>query len=261
MLLRAGAAVNAKNADGLTAVDLAHQHQQVHVERALRERGGESASYAKTTPPSALALALAQIEALTAQVEHARAEAHASHARSEELELELRADRDAEVARAGERARQVHAHQQSQQQWSVERDTMQARIAELQHGAARADLVANERNELGVRVAALQAELEARDLRILELQTAPRRDDGGGNGGGGSSGSGNTSGSGGSNGGGGTSGGSDKQCVFCEDGARTHAFLPCGHLAYCAECAATHKVAQCPICATPSKKMVRIFQV
>ena len=41
-------------------------------------------------------------------------------------------------------------------------------------------------------------------------------------------------------------GGGDNSCVICLDATRTTAFIPCGHLACCHQCAAG--VTACPVC-------------
>jgi hypothetical protein len=45
-------------------------------------------------------------------------------------------------------------------------------------------------------------------------------------------------------------------CVVCFDGRKTHAMIPCGHLALCGKCAAALK--ECPICRGPKESLLQV---
>lgn len=45
-------------------------------------------------------------------------------------------------------------------------------------------------------------------------------------------------------------------CVVCMDAEKSHAIVPCGHLALCERCAAT--VVDCPMCRGPKRAVLRI---
>lgn len=48
-------------------------------------------------------------------------------------------------------------------------------------------------------------------------------------------------------------------CVVCLDGAKSHAAIPCGHLAFCAGCAGATAATHCPVCRAPTDGVLRIF--
>jgi len=49
------------------------------------------------------------------------------------------------------------------------------------------------------------------------------------------------------------------RCVVCLDGAKSHAAIPCGHLALCAVCAGATAAQDCPVCRAPTDGVLRIF--
>lgn len=53
---------------------------------------------------------------------------------------------------------------------------------------------------------------------------------------------------------------SSGKCVFCLDGATSHAAIPCGHLCFCGVCAAEHSTTSCPVCRRPLDSIIRIFE-
>ena len=54
----------------------------------------------------------------------------------------------------------------------------------------------------------------------------------------------------------------ETRCVICFDAPRVMAFVPCGHRCLCHECSAmfVHIGAICPLCRTPSRELVRMFE-
>jgi hypothetical protein len=53
------------------------------------------------------------------------------------------------------------------------------------------------------------------------------------------------------------------ECCVCLDEAKSHAFVPCGHLCVCAECAESIMSSlkkECPSCRGPAAHVVKIFQ-
>ena len=63
--------------------------------------------------------------------------------------------------------------------------------------------------------------------------------------------------------------GGSGDCVVCLEASKDHAFIPCGHLALCAACAALYERAPeehawrrqgCPVCRTSYSKVMRIFR-
>ena len=55
------------------------------------------------------------------------------------------------------------------------------------------------------------------------------------------------------------------ECVFCMSAAREFAFLPCGHTAFCGECARLHckqadPVFQCVVCRSPAKWITLVWR-
>ena len=63
--------------------------------------------------------------------------------------------------------------------------------------------------------------------------------------------------------------GTSGDCVVCLEARKDHAFIPCGHLALCAECAALYESAPeehawrrqgCPVCRASYSKVMRIFR-
>lgn len=55
-------------------------------------------------------------------------------------------------------------------------------------------------------------------------------------------------------------GGEEEECVICLDKPRTHAIVPCGHLAYCAECAKSLPAAECAVCKGTIDTLCRIYR-
>lgn len=54
----------------------------------------------------------------------------------------------------------------------------------------------------------------------------------------------------------------EELCAICLDGARTHAFVPCGHRALCSRCSETNRLASlegCPICRARFERVLRVF--
>lgn len=49
-----------------------------------------------------------------------------------------------------------------------------------------------------------------------------------------------------------------EECVVCRIGMKEYAFNPCGHLACCMSCA--HTVRDCPLCRSPKKSLLRVYQ-
>lgn len=47
-------------------------------------------------------------------------------------------------------------------------------------------------------------------------------------------------------------------CTMCLDNERTHAFIPCGHLASCSSCVKRLEANRCPICNVTYNSYVRI---
>mmetsp|Transcript_70725 Transcript_70725/g.169412 ORF Transcript_70725/g.169412 Transcript_70725/m.169412 type:complete len:119 (+) Transcript_70725:3-359(+) len=58
--------------------------------------------------------------------------------------------------------------------------------------------------------------------------------------------------------------GLDNECVICLEGEKTHAVIPCGHLALCGGCAALISYSQvaCPVCMVPASApfTVKVFR-
>ena len=56
----------------------------------------------------------------------------------------------------------------------------------------------------------------------------------------------------------------DKQCVVCCEAERSHALIPCGHLSLCEACSGMLLLGTreplCPLCRTPCKQALRVFQ-
>jgi len=55
----------------------------------------------------------------------------------------------------------------------------------------------------------------------------------------------------------------DDTCVVCMDGAKTHAFVPCGHLCVCHACSkslSAQGARACPICREPSSLVIPVFR-
>jgi hypothetical protein len=50
----------------------------------------------------------------------------------------------------------------------------------------------------------------------------------------------------------------DDNCLICYSNARSVAFVPCGHLYICIDCAG--KVTECPWCSTPIQNKLRVYQ-
>jgi hypothetical protein len=53
------------------------------------------------------------------------------------------------------------------------------------------------------------------------------------------------------------------ECCVCLDEAKSHAFVPCGHLCVCAGCAESIMSSlkkECPSCRGPAAQVVKIFQ-
>ena len=53
------------------------------------------------------------------------------------------------------------------------------------------------------------------------------------------------------------------ECCVCLDEAKSHAFVPCGHLCVCAGCAESIMSSlkkECPSCRGPAAHVVKIFQ-
>lgn len=54
----------------------------------------------------------------------------------------------------------------------------------------------------------------------------------------------------------------DETCVVCLDQKKTHAAVPCGHLAVCTTCAdqlLIHNNTECSVCRTPVQQYMKIF--
>ncbi|MBT9559837.1 MAG: protein kinase, partial [Myxococcales bacterium] len=49
------------------------------------------------------------------------------------------------------------------------------------------------------------------------------------------------------------------ECVLCLDAQRSTAFVPCGHVCCCADCA--EDVAQCPVCRGAVQERLKVFHV
>ncbi|KAL0098444.1 hypothetical protein PUN28_018409 [Cardiocondyla obscurior] len=47
-------------------------------------------------------------------------------------------------------------------------------------------------------------------------------------------------------------------CTVCLTNERTHAFVPCGHLACCVTCIKRLEAKRCPICNDPYETYIRI---
>lgn len=51
--------------------------------------------------------------------------------------------------------------------------------------------------------------------------------------------------------------GEDKECCICLDEQKSHAFVPCGHMAVCGQCA--RGLTQCPMCRRAIESTIRVF--
>jgi len=51
----------------------------------------------------------------------------------------------------------------------------------------------------------------------------------------------------------------EELCVICMEGAASHVFVPCGHLAVCERCVQMACV-QCPVCRQDVERVVRVFR-
>lgn len=50
------------------------------------------------------------------------------------------------------------------------------------------------------------------------------------------------------------------QCVVCLDGEPMHAFVPCGHVVLCNQCAAQYPVAAgCPVCRAEATALIKVY--
>ena len=54
---------------------------------------------------------------------------------------------------------------------------------------------------------------------------------------------------------------SEGECVVCMEAAKTHVFVPCGHMCVCAKCAATlmAHTRLCPACCTAATSAIQVF--
>lgn len=48
-------------------------------------------------------------------------------------------------------------------------------------------------------------------------------------------------------------------CVICLDASATHVIVPCGHQAFCAECAKKFKNSSCPCCRTTITQIIKVY--
>jgi len=51
-------------------------------------------------------------------------------------------------------------------------------------------------------------------------------------------------------------------CCICMEERSSHAFVPCGHLSVCSECAVTfanHRLRECPVCRNKATGVIRIY--
>ena len=51
----------------------------------------------------------------------------------------------------------------------------------------------------------------------------------------------------------------EENCTVCYDNPRTHAFIPCGHLCVCGDCAERGEFSRCIMCRVPASSLQRIY--